>query len=128
MTIRIALGALAPDSSIGQVLEIHARQPVTAASEYSRLPGVVPGGEGMLGAHHGHREINPLAGWQADGMVGALIESVADALYVVDPEGRVRFANPAAVGLLGYPSADELIGRMSHETIHYKRPDGAPFP
>lgn len=82
----------------------------------------------MLEAHHGHRETDPLVGWQADDMVGALIESVADALYVVDAEGRVRFANPAAVGLLGYGSADELIGRMSHETIHYKHPDGTPFP
>jgi PAS domain S-box-containing protein len=79
-------------------------------------------------AHHGQREMDPLAGWRADDMVGALIESVADALYVVDSEGRVRFANPAAVALLGYGSPEELIGRMSHETIHYKHPDGTPFP
>jgi PAS domain S-box-containing protein len=79
-------------------------------------------------AHHGRQEVKPLTSWRADDMVGALIESVADALYVVDAEGRIRFANPAAVTLLGYRGPDELIGRMSHETIHYKHPDGTPFP
>ena len=29
---------------------------------------------------------------------------------------------------LGYEDASELVGRPSHETIHYKRPDGSHFP
>jgi hypothetical protein len=29
---------------------------------------------------------------------------------------------------LGYDSADELLGRRSHETIHYKHPGRAPCP
>jgi PAS domain S-box-containing protein len=40
----------------------------------------------------------------------------------------VRFVNPAGVALLGYDSADELIGRDSHSTIHHSYPDGTPFP
>jgi PAS domain S-box-containing protein len=58
----------------------------------------------------------------------ALLASSADAFYVVDPDGAVQFANPAAVALLGYADESELLGRPSHATIHYKHPDGSPFP
>jgi PAS domain S-box-containing protein len=61
-------------------------------------------------------------------LVETLVEHVADGIYLVDNAGRVRFANPAAVALLGYERAEELIGRESHATIHHTRPDGTPFP
>jgi hypothetical protein len=32
------------------------------------------------------------------------------------------------VTILGYAGEDELLGRPSHETIHYLRPDSSPFP
>jgi hypothetical protein len=40
----------------------------------------------------------------------------------------IRFANPAAIATLGYDRAEDLFGRRSHETIHYQRPDGTPYP
>jgi PAS domain S-box-containing protein len=46
----------------------------------------------------------------------------------VDPEGVIRFANPAAITALGYDRADDLFGRHSDETIHYRHPDGPPHP
>ena len=30
--------------------------------------------------------------------------------------------------MLGYRSAAELVGRRSHATVHYQRPDGSPYP
>ena len=57
----------------------------------------------------------------------ALLANIADAVYLVDIDGRVEFANPAALTLLGYEE-DELLGRISHPTIHHHRWDGAPFP
>jgi PAS domain S-box-containing protein len=57
----------------------------------------------------------------------ALLSTVADAVYVVDPDGRVEFANPAALALLGY-AEDEILGRISHPTIHHHHWDGTPFP
>jgi PAS domain S-box-containing protein len=51
-----------------------------------------------------------------------------DALYVVDPRGRIRFLNGAALRILGYDDERQLLGRPSHDTIHYLRPDGTPFP
>jgi PAS domain S-box-containing protein len=56
------------------------------------------------------------------------VAAVADALYVVDPGGRIAFLNPAALTILGYENEDELLGKPSHATIHYLRPDGSPFP
>ncbi len=61
-------------------------------------------------------------------MLDALLRSVADPIYVVDPDGRVLFANPAALETLGYDDAGELLGRQSHAAIHSTYPDGTPFP
>lgn len=57
-----------------------------------------------------------------------VIATAADALYVVDREGFVRFLNPAAAGILGYVDPADLVGRPSHTTIHYKHADGSAFP
>jgi PAS domain S-box-containing protein len=56
------------------------------------------------------------------------VAAVADALYVVDSGGRIAFLNPAALKILGYTDEDELLGKPSHATIHFLRPDGSPFP
>jgi PAS domain S-box-containing protein len=58
----------------------------------------------------------------------AAVANVADALYVVDAQGRIRFLNPAALRILGYDHEQQLLGRSSHDTIHYMHPDGTPFP
>jgi PAS domain-containing protein len=58
----------------------------------------------------------------------ATLARVAQPVWVVDHEGTIVFANPAAVSTLGYDDLSELLGRNSHYTIHYKRPDGTPFP
>jgi PAS domain S-box-containing protein len=56
------------------------------------------------------------------------VDSSADALYIVDTQGRIRFLNPAALRILGYEDDRQLLGRSSHDTIHYLRGDGTPFP
>ena len=56
------------------------------------------------------------------------VAAVADALYVVDSGGRIAFLNPAALTILAYADERELLGKPSHATIHYRRPDGSPFP
>jgi PAS domain S-box-containing protein len=58
-------------------------------------------------------------------LLAAISANVADGLYVVDASERIVYANPAAVALLGYDSERQLIGRPSHATIHYLRPDGS---
>jgi PAS domain S-box-containing protein len=73
-------------------------------------------------------ERGPLDLGPTDCLLRAVAESVADALYVVEPDGRILYGNPAALDVLGYDDAAELFGRPSHETIHYLRPDGSPYP
>jgi PAS domain S-box-containing protein len=71
-----------------------------------------------------------LAGWDIDteGFLTAVLDGVAQPVWVVDHEGAIRFANPAAIAALGYDDLSELYGRLSHDTIHYKHRDGSPFP
>ncbi|HWT66645.1 MAG TPA: PAS domain S-box protein [Terracidiphilus sp.] len=52
-----------------------------------------------------------------------LLHSVADGICGVDHNGLVRFANPAAVRLLGAP-ASSLIGRPIHDLLHGAAPQG----
>jgi PAS domain S-box-containing protein len=58
----------------------------------------------------------------------AILACVAQPVWVVDHDGTIVFANPAAVSTLGYDDLGELLGRNSHETIHHKYPDGSPYP
>src|SRR5436190_7850385 len=73
------------------------------------------------------QEVGERLGYEAQDVLEALLETVADAVYVVDKDGRVAFANPAALGLLGYEE-HELLGQVSHPTIHHHHWDGTPFP
>ena len=57
----------------------------------------------------------------------AVMHNMAEGLYAVDENGLVTSINPAAQTILGW-NADELIGKKMHDVIHYKRPDGSPFP
>src|SRR3954471_24159578 len=58
----------------------------------------------------------------------AILDHVALPVWVVETDGTLLFANPAAVAALGYDDASELRGCNGHETVHYKHRDGSPFP
>jgi PAS domain S-box-containing protein len=64
----------------------------------------------------------------AEDFLAAVLRTIAQPVWVVDHEGLIRFANPAAIATLGYHDPEDLIGRHSHETIHYRHPDGTPYP
>lgn len=49
-------------------------------------------------------------------------------LWLVDGDDRIAFVNDAAVRILGYDSDEQLLGRPSHDTVHWKHPDGSPYP
>ena len=57
----------------------------------------------------------------------AVMENMGEGLYTVDSQGALTFMNPAAEQLFGW-TFDELRGRKMHDVIHYKHPDGSPFP
>ena len=57
----------------------------------------------------------------------AVMENMGEGLYTVDSQGLVTFMNPAAEQLFGW-TFGELRGRNIHDAVHYKYPDGSPFP
>jgi PAS domain S-box-containing protein len=85
------------------------------------------GSDGVMGGESFALQSNLLDVGDA-GTLLAAVAAVADALYVVDAEGRIRFLNPMALRILGYEDPRQLVGRPSHDTIHYLRRDGTPFP
>jgi PAS domain S-box-containing protein len=66
--------------------------------------------------------------WSASEVQEALVISGEIALWLVDGDDRIAFVNQAAKQILGYESDRELLGRPSHDTVHWKHPDGSPYP
>jgi PAS domain-containing protein len=56
-----------------------------------------------------------------------VMSNMGEGLYTVDNQGLVTKMNPAAEKLLGW-TLEELRGKKMHDVIHYKHPDGSPFP
>lgn len=47
-----------------------------------------------------------------------ILDSTAEGIYRVDPQGLCVFCNASAVTLLGYASETELMGRNIHKLVH----------
>jgi PAS domain S-box-containing protein len=116
-------GRFALDSPPGDGTRISIEMPLTAEpiGDVARLPG---GRRSTADAGPPPPELSQ----PVDAALHAAIAASADALYIVDAQGRIRFLNPAALRTLGYEDERQLLGRPSHDTIHYLRRDGTPFP
>jgi PAS domain S-box-containing protein len=66
--------------------------------------------------------------WSASEVQEALVISGEIPLWLVDGDDRIAFVNDAAIRILGYDSDEELLGRPSHDTVHWKHPDGSAYP
>ena len=58
----------------------------------------------------------------------AYVDALGEGVYGVDPHGSCTFVNAAALRILRYDRADDLIGLNMHQAIHHTRPDGSTFP
>ncbi len=58
--------------------------------------------------------------------VRLLLESMAEGVFGTDRHGVCTFCNPAALRMLGFRHADEVLGRNAHELFHHSLPDGTP--
>ncbi len=56
-----------------------------------------------------------------------MMTSLAEGVYVIDPEGKLTFANPAFVQMVGW-KVEEILGLDAHDTIHFQRADGTRYP
>ncbi|WP_200330280.1 chemotaxis protein CheB [Thiocystis violacea] len=64
---------------------------------------------------------------RTEALTSHILDSSADGLYAIDPEGRITMINPAACDLLGYPK-EQAIGQRAHKLFHHSWPDGSPYP
>ncbi len=56
-----------------------------------------------------------------------VMDNMAEGLYTLDADGCLTYVNPAASRMLGW-TAEELLGKRMHETVHFQRADGTPIP
>ncbi|PLA74458.1 hypothetical protein CYQ88_06130 [Hydrogenovibrio sp. SC-1] len=77
----------------------------------------------------GRRQLQTLISVKkSEAEVRLLTDSIAHAIYGQNLKGQCTFANAACVSLLGYEHESELLGQDMHALIHYRRPDGSPYP
>ncbi len=60
--------------------------------------------------------------------LAAIVETAAEAIFGLDRDGKCSFCNPACVRMLGYNSAEELLGQDMHQMIHHTQRDGQEYP
>jgi diguanylate cyclase (GGDEF)-like protein/PAS domain S-box-containing protein len=56
-----------------------------------------------------------------------IVSAAGEGILRVDRRGRITFANPAALEVLGY-SREDMLGERAHALIHHTRPNGSPYP
>jgi PAS domain S-box-containing protein len=56
-----------------------------------------------------------------------ILDAAGEGIVGMDLEGKITFANPFVIGTTGY-KIEELIGQKLHNLLHYKKPDGTPYP
>ena len=56
-----------------------------------------------------------------------ILDSAGEGIFGTDAEGRVTFANPAGMAMIGF-APEELLGRSIHPLVHHTREDGNPYP
>lgn len=56
-----------------------------------------------------------------------ILDAAGEGIYGLDAEGRTTFVNRAAQEMLGW-TAEDLLGRSTHELIHHRHLDGTRYP
>jgi two-component system, chemotaxis family, CheB/CheR fusion protein len=80
----------------------------------------------ITGASSIARDITPLRRAQREleereARVRLLMESTAEAIIGLGPDGRCTFVNPSCVRMLRFSSADRLVGKHIHDLVHGDR-------
>jgi two-component system, chemotaxis family, CheB/CheR fusion protein len=64
---------------------------------------------------------------ESERILKTITNNTASSLFMMDQKGRPTFMNPAAEKLTGY-RLEEIRDRPLHYAVHYKKPDGSPYP
>lgn len=59
--------------------------------------------------------------------LGLILDAMPQAVYSIDHAGICTYCNEACITLLGYRSAEDLLGQDMHKLAHHMRPDGTSY-
>ena len=65
---------------------------------------------------------------ESETQIRLLLNSTAEGIYGIDLLGNCTFINKSALNMLGYESADVILGRNMHHLIHHTKADGTSCP
>ncbi|TWT59152.1 Signal transduction histidine-protein kinase BarA [Thalassoglobus neptunius] len=87
----------------------------------------------LIGSATIERDITPLKRtirelYDREEKLRLLMEASGEAIYGIDPDGRCTFANRACARVLGFESAEELLGEKMHKLVHHSYEDGGNYP
>ena len=57
----------------------------------------------------------------------AVLDSTVEGIWTIGLDGLIKTINKSAVRMFGYDSPDQMIGRNSHDLVHYKKVDGTHY-
>ena len=80
--------------------------------------------EAELGRGTAQRLMQDLRGLQRDHEL--ILNSIGEGIHRIDRDGKIIFENPAGARLLGW-SAEDLVGKPAHATLHHSHADGTPY-
>ncbi len=62
---------------------------------------------------------------KSEAQIRLLLNSTAEGIYGIDPQGDCTFINKAALEVLGFTDRSQVIGRNMHQLIHHTKTDGS---
>ena len=73
----------------------------------------------LLRRYLAERTASELAIRESEARVRLLLDSAGEGVYGVDVQGDCTFCNPACLQLLGFDSAEQVLGWNMHELVHH---------
>ncbi len=65
---------------------------------------------------------------KSNSMIRLLLDSTAEGIYGLDPQGVCTFCNATSVRILGFDNAEQILGHKMHDLIHHSHADGTSMP
>jgi PAS domain S-box-containing protein len=57
-----------------------------------------------------------------------ILDSASEGIWSIGLDGLITYVNKAALRMFGFTDESQMIGKHSHELVHYKRADGSHYP
>src|SRR6056297_1110439 len=65
---------------------------------------------------------------KSNNMIRLLLDSTAEGIYGLDPQGICTFCNEASLRILGFDNAEQVLGQNMHDLIHHSNSDETVMP